>query len=359
MTICKFYYHFLLACLFNWPCFKHLHVFVLYRCGVRGAPFYVGVLVPFAVIYIFNWTIFIAIMYSLLKKAHNRLAQAKRKEVTTELKQQLRVAMMISVLFGLGWGFALLASSNVPVKAVRIVANSIFTILVGFQGFFIFMIYVVFSTNARKEWKRWLFRKDERKKKTFVSTKGNTESTNDTGTTYTNKSKAYSYGYAPSLDTSTTILNQAALVEELAIKIQQDKIKPDQICMNPLDLGDIVSSEEDDDTQSLIAEATTLCNSDSLSDNHPGEDAANQLVKDTNEQESLSETTPDDTSVSDHHSSSASEEHHLICDIELHPRPDHVSSPPTDSIQDNLSEELTQSTVGEEAALVNRYRNTS
>ena len=308
--------------------------------------------------YIFNWTIFIAIMYSLIRKARSKLAWKKRREITVELKQQLRVAMMISILFGLGWGFALLASSNLPVTAIRVVFNSLFTILVAFQGFFIFLIYVVFSPNAKKEWKKWILRKEDKGKKPFISGKGYVDSSTGTGTAYANKSKAYSYGFAPTLDTSTTIVNEAVM-EELTLKLQSDDNQLEQVCTNPLDLGDLVSLKEDDDTQSLLVEETTLCPADTLSNEYPHEDSTDELVKGASEQEALSEIAPDETSVSDRHSSSANEENRLICDIEIHPLPERMRGSSIDTTQSNLSEELMQASAGEEAALVSQHRDTS
>jgi len=102
-------------------------------------------------------------MFSLIKKSSNkRFSEAKKKNRAAETKQQFRVAFTVSILFGLGWGFGLLASQAIDVQGVRIVFNALFTIFTTFQGFFIFVLYVLLSPNARKEWKRWILRREDK-----------------------------------------------------------------------------------------------------------------------------------------------------------------------------------------------------
>ena len=161
-------------------------------------------------------------MYRLIKKSQEKLVKAKRKEVMVELKQQLRVTMGVSILFGLGWGFALAASTNIPIPAVPIIFNSFFTILVAFQGFFIFMFYVMFSPVARKEWRKWIFHKEEKKRKTYSGvfhlSKGNTSSAPGTRSSYLHTGKTQT------VDNSATTSNNAALEEESGDYNQENDI---------------------------------------------------------------------------------------------------------------------------------------
>ena len=122
-----------------------------------------GVLVPFFVVYIFNNTIFFIIMFSLIRKSGAKnFGDAKKKNRKQETKQHCRVAFTISILFGLGWGFGLLASQAIEIQAIRVIFNTLFTVFIAFQGFFIFLLYIVLSPNARKEWKKWILRKEDK-----------------------------------------------------------------------------------------------------------------------------------------------------------------------------------------------------
>ncbi len=134
-----------------------------FSCGATGPALYVGVLVPFFVVYIFNNTIFFIIMFSLIKKSGAKnFGDAKKKNRKLETKQHCRVAFTVSILFGLGWGFGLLASQAIEAQAVRVIFNTLFTVFIAFQGFFIFLLYIVLSPNAKKEWKRWILRKEDK-----------------------------------------------------------------------------------------------------------------------------------------------------------------------------------------------------
>ena len=72
-------------------------------------------IVPFLIIYIFNWTIFVIILISLTKKVHDskRLNKKDDKQNVTFIRQQLIIATTLSVLFGLGWGIGLFATQDI------------------------------------------------------------------------------------------------------------------------------------------------------------------------------------------------------------------------------------------------------
>ena len=95
---------------------------------------------------------FILIVYSL---CHNAEKSGNADKIN--VKRQLFIAMMLSVLFGLGWAFGLIGSSSLP-SGVSITGQYIFSIFIGFQGVMIFFLYAVRSTDAREEWKRWWYR---------------------------------------------------------------------------------------------------------------------------------------------------------------------------------------------------------
>ena len=65
------------------------------------------------------------------------------------------IALGLSLLFGIGWAIGLLATSGVP-EAVRYPAEWIFTLVNAFLGVYLFVLYVVRSSEARSVWKRWI-----------------------------------------------------------------------------------------------------------------------------------------------------------------------------------------------------------
>lgn len=137
-------------------------------------------------------------MISLLKKSRaKKFGDAKQRNRKQETKQQCRVAFTISLLFGLGWGFGLLAGQAVGIAPIRIFFNTMFSILVCFQGFFIFLLYIVLSPNAKKEWRYWIFRKESKGDTTSSSVGGSSSrSTASTGVAGSKKATPYKGGYA-------------------------------------------------------------------------------------------------------------------------------------------------------------------
>ena len=122
-----------------------------YSCRVYSYPFWIGLLVPFGVIYIINWTVFLLIIISVVCKPSVQYNKGKLRK----MKENFVIALVLSVLFGLSWSIGLLATSDLP-DAVRRPAEWVFTILTVFLGVYIFLLYVVRSAEARKVWKRWL-----------------------------------------------------------------------------------------------------------------------------------------------------------------------------------------------------------
>ena len=72
-----------------------------------------------------------------------------------KLKENFTIALGLSLLFGLGWAFGLLASSDLP-GAVRYPAEWIFTLMTAFLGVYLFVLYILRSAEARRLWKSWL-----------------------------------------------------------------------------------------------------------------------------------------------------------------------------------------------------------
>ena len=134
----------------------------IFSCRAFKAPFYIGVVVPFSIIYIFNWIVFVIIIVSLLRKNFSsklkELKKAKKDKSKSFFRQQLIIAVTLSILFGLGWGLGLLVTQEIYTsKTVRDLFAALFVILTAFHGFFIFIMHCLRSKDVRSVWKRAFF----------------------------------------------------------------------------------------------------------------------------------------------------------------------------------------------------------
>ena len=114
-------------------------------------------LVPFLIIYLFNWIVFFIIIVSLVHKTfqpHIKDVRSKKDNIC----QQLIIAVTLSVLFGLGWGIGLLATQDIYTnKTVRDLFAALFVIITAFHGLFIFIMQCLRSKEVRNDWNRWFF----------------------------------------------------------------------------------------------------------------------------------------------------------------------------------------------------------
>ena len=95
-------------------------------------------------------------MAFLVKRINRRSTQLPAKE-NTKIAQTKRLAIIafgLSVVFGLGRGLGLAATST-DAKEVTFVFQVIFSVFVGSQGILIFILHGLRSTDARLVWKTW------------------------------------------------------------------------------------------------------------------------------------------------------------------------------------------------------------
>ena len=119
-----------------------------------------------------NWVIFILIFASLLCRPNVRKETSNQGKLR-KLKENFTIALGLSLLFGMGWAVGLLASSDVH-AAVRYPAEWIFTFMTAFLGVYLFLLYILRSSEARGFWMRWLL--CQRKKSPLVGASNTTSS---------------------------------------------------------------------------------------------------------------------------------------------------------------------------------------
>ena len=118
--------------------------------------------VPFLIIYIFNWVVFFIIFVSLIQKSfQSNLKDVKSKDDKGKknfICQQLVIVTTLSILFGLGWGIGLFATQDIHTnKIVRDSFAALFVMMTAFHGLFIFIMHCLRSNEVKSMWKQWVF----------------------------------------------------------------------------------------------------------------------------------------------------------------------------------------------------------
>ena len=84
----------------------------------------------------------------------------KKPHQGSQVRQQFRNAITLSLLFGLGWAFGLPATEGIDSVSVRTAFQVLFIIVTAFQGLYIFIMQCLTGSNAveaMKEWQRWFY----------------------------------------------------------------------------------------------------------------------------------------------------------------------------------------------------------
>ena len=131
----------------------------LFKCTVHSCratqwPFWFGMILPFSVIYIFNWIMFFLIITSICCRGLETDVKDTGSQIKA-YKAKFTIAAILAVMFGLGWTLGL-AATSVPVKEFSLTFQILFSIFVGAQGVLIFFLHGVRNQDIRKLWKWWL-----------------------------------------------------------------------------------------------------------------------------------------------------------------------------------------------------------
>lgn len=189
-------------------------------CRVFGVPFYIGLLAPFIVIYVFNWIMFAVIMLNLVcKDCRNKYKESSSKEKKMSIRQQLVITATLSILFGLGWGIGLPATQELhQTPAIRDTFAAFFIILTTFQGLFVFLMHCLRSKEARKLWSQWIFKATGKELDLTLSTSAGSS------TNYWKKRRQNrAFNSTASQSTSVTYASASGTLKRQVEKIQREQ----------------------------------------------------------------------------------------------------------------------------------------
>ena len=108
-------------------------------------------ILPFSLITIFNWIMFVLIMVSICNHTQGPVTDKKEGSKIKAMKANLTIAATLAVVFGLGWALGL-AATSLPVKELTLTFQILFSIFVGAQGMLLFLLHGVCNQDIRKVW---------------------------------------------------------------------------------------------------------------------------------------------------------------------------------------------------------------
>ena len=126
---------------------------ILFSCFIGNtAVFFGAFLGPILAIILFNVVILVVVIFVLVKHTFSSSRRVKNDSMDT--KTTLRLVFSISgvmFLFGLTWLFGALT-----VTGATLAFQILFAVFNSLQGFFIFVLFCIFSRDARELWKETL-----------------------------------------------------------------------------------------------------------------------------------------------------------------------------------------------------------
>lgn len=134
---------------------QFLIFYSLFSCRPNGYPFIFGLIVPLGVIIVFNWVVFLIIVFSLIKTWRKRKEKDANKSSPT-FKQQLRMALSLILLIGLGWAFAIVSIEDMESLPILPFALFIFSFCGISRLLHLLFFFCVQNPDARKHWSRLL-----------------------------------------------------------------------------------------------------------------------------------------------------------------------------------------------------------
>ena len=145
---------------------SHFH-----RCQVYNWPFYVFMIAPFVIFYVFDW---ICYMASLAIMTHSipPSTSAGKLDVHRSALFHIFIAMTLSIFFGIGWAFGFLASSNDVSRGAYLTGQYLFSFLILTHTILLLVLYPIRTSASRDELKRIWYIITCRTQKYVVSARG-------------------------------------------------------------------------------------------------------------------------------------------------------------------------------------------
>ena len=120
--------------------------------------FYVAILVPFILTYLFNITIYFIIVFSLTRQVikKRKIFDKGELHIRKEYKRLAIIAFFLAIMFGLAWIFAILVL--IPDTYVSLVFQYLFSCFIAVQGVLYFIMHGLRSPDARKLWMTFVYK---------------------------------------------------------------------------------------------------------------------------------------------------------------------------------------------------------
>ena len=180
---------------------------------------------------------------------------------TRVLKQNFIVAIGLSLLFGLGWGFGLTATSS-NTKEVTFAFQVIFSLFVGSQGILIFFFHGLRSPDFRKVWKS-IFCLFQQKKYT-VSSRDQRKTNSSYNMATLNKTGSLSLHSGPMFHANTENFSSDSLSgHDTLVTVKDDVTHSQEDVDEKTDLG---MAEAEGQNQSVGETATVVINAGRATD---------------------------------------------------------------------------------------------
>jgi hypothetical protein len=213
--------------------YRSLSIPHLLQCSCRSKelPFWLGLVLPFLLLNIFNWCVFVMIVVSLTKRSVNFKEKADFKDKLKSAKKQVAIAVGLATLFGLGWGFGL-AASGTAVNELTFTLQLLFSLFVGLQGVILFVLHGVRKQEARGQWKEWLTKVSSKSMQLYSITKsGSTAIDSRIEISTLQRGEKNDSGNVPTLDTigeSKSMIGGSEKLEKEDLAVAQTSTMSDK-----------------------------------------------------------------------------------------------------------------------------------
>ena len=158
----------------------------IYSCRATEWPFWLGLILPFSIVNIFNWIIFGIIMTALVCKKTAKMGIDTDGKMEN-FKKNFVVAVGLSLLLGLGWGLGLTATSS-DLRELTFALQIIFSVFVGSQGILIFILHGLRSPQFRLVWTSCFGLRSRQRAPQYLAQKQSSGSSQEYNMTVTGKS---------------------------------------------------------------------------------------------------------------------------------------------------------------------------